>query len=60
VLDAIPGVGPKRKQALLKHFGSIKAIRAASLDELSQAPGMNRKTAEMIQSRLSIPLTEDE
>ena len=59
-LDAIPGVGPKRKQALLKHFGSVKAIRAASLDDLSQAPGMNRKTAEMIRSRLSIPLTEDE
>ncbi len=59
VLDSIPGVGPKRKQALLKHFGSIKAIRTAPIDELSQAPGMNRKTAEMIQSMLSIPLTED-
>ena len=60
VLDTIAGVGPKRKQALLKHYGSIKAIRAASLDELSQVPGMNKKIAEMIQSRLSIPLTEDE
>ena len=60
VLDTIAGVGPKRKQALLKHYGSIKAIRAVSLDELSQALGMNRKIAEMIQSRLSIPLTEDE
>ncbi|MDO9111118.1 MAG: excinuclease ABC subunit UvrC [Desulfatirhabdiaceae bacterium] len=60
VLDSIPGVGPKRKQALLKHYGSIKAIRAASIDELSQAPGMNRKIAEMVQGRLSIPLTEDE
>jgi excinuclease ABC subunit C len=60
VMDTIPGVGPKRKQALLKHYGSIKAIRAASLDELSLAPGMNRKIAEMIQNKLSIPLTEDE
>ena len=60
VLDTIPGVGPKRKQTLLKHFGSIKSIRAASLEELCQAPRMNRKTAEMVQSRLSIPLTEDE
>jgi excinuclease ABC subunit C len=59
VLDTIPGVGPKRKQALFMHYGSIKAIRAASLDELSQAPGMNRKIAEMIQNRLSISLTED-
>jgi len=60
LLDTIPGVGPKRKRALLNHYGSIKAIRAASLDELSQAPGMNKKIAEMIQNRLSIPLTEDE
>jgi excinuclease ABC subunit C len=60
VLDTIPGIGPKRKQALLRHYGSIKAIRAASIEELSEAPGMNRKTAEMIRSRLSIPLTEDE
>jgi len=60
VLDTIPGIGPKRKQALLKHYGSIKAIRAASLDELSLVPGMNRKTAEIVQSRLLIPLTEDE
>ena len=59
-LDTIPGIGPKRKQALLKHYGSIKAIRAASLDELSLVPGMNRKTAEIVQSRLLIPLTEDE
>ncbi len=60
VLDSIPGVGPKRKQALLKHYGSIKAIRAASLDDLSRAPGMNRKTAEIVLSRLSNPLTEGE
>jgi excinuclease ABC subunit C len=58
VLDTIPGVGPKRKQALLKHFGSIKAIRTASIEALAQAPGMNRKTAEMIWSRISVPQAE--
>ncbi|TCP32135.1 excinuclease ABC subunit C [Scopulibacillus darangshiensis] len=35
VLDDIPGIGPKRKQALLKHFGSIKKVKEASVEELS-------------------------
>ncbi len=51
-LDTIPGIGKKRKQTLLKHFGSIKKIRAAKLDELSALPGMNRKTAEAVQKAL--------
>jgi excinuclease ABC subunit C len=45
VLDAIPGVGAKRKKALLKHFGSVKKIRAATLEDLSAVPGMNRRVA---------------
>lgn len=48
ILDRVPGIGPKRKQALLRHFGGVKAIRAATLDELSALPGMNRKVAEAI------------
>ncbi len=48
VLDNIPGIGKKRKQMLLKHFGGIKNIRAASIEELIAIPGMNRKTAEAI------------
>ena len=47
-LDSIPGVGKKRKAKLLKHFKSIKKIRAATLEELSALPGMNRKVAENI------------
>ena len=47
-LDTIPGVGTKRKKVLLKHFGSIKKIRAATLEELSAVPGMNRKVAENV------------
>jgi excinuclease ABC subunit C len=47
-LDAIPGIGATRRQRLLKQFGSVRAIRQASVDELARAPGMNRKAAEQI------------
>jgi excinuclease ABC subunit C len=47
-LDAIPGIGVTRRQRLLKHFGSVRAIRQASLDELAKAPGMNRKAAQQV------------
>lgn len=45
-LDDIPGVGPRRKQALLKAFGSVEGIRHASIEELAAVPGMTRKVAE--------------
>ncbi|HEY0482357.1 MAG TPA: excinuclease ABC subunit UvrC [Kofleriaceae bacterium] len=44
-LDAIPGIGTTRRQRLLKHFGSVRAIRQATVDDLARAPGMNRKAA---------------
>ncbi len=47
VLDGLPGVGPKRKQQLLKHFGSIKKIREASVAELNDA-GLPMKVAESV------------
>ena len=47
VLDDIPGVGPKRKQQLLKHFGSIKKIKEATLAELQDA-GVSKKLANVI------------
>ncbi|MEA4847824.1 MAG: excinuclease ABC subunit UvrC [Clostridiaceae bacterium] len=47
-LDDIPGVGPARRKALLKHFGSLKNIRKASLEELEEVTGMNKKVAEAI------------
>ena len=47
-LDTIPGIGATRRQRLLKHFGSVRAIRHASVDDLAKAPGMNRKVAEAI------------
>ncbi|MBW2367024.1 MAG: excinuclease ABC subunit UvrC [Deltaproteobacteria bacterium] len=52
-LDKISGVGKKRKQILLKHFGSVKKIRDASLDEINAVPGLSRSVAENIQNRLS-------
>jgi len=52
-LDGIPGIGPIRKQTLLRHFGSFNAIRAATLEELSALPGMNRKTAKALYQRLA-------
>jgi excinuclease ABC subunit C len=53
-LDEIPGVGAKRKRALLTHFGSIEKIRAASLEELSALPGMNRRVAEAVRNALKL------
>ena len=48
VLDEIPGIGPKRKQALMKHFGSLRAISAASIEELASLDGMTRDAAERV------------
>jgi excinuclease ABC subunit C len=48
VLDEIPGIGPKRKQALLKHFGSVRAISSASIDDLAALDGMTRDAAEKV------------
>ncbi len=52
-LDAIPGVGPKRKATLLKRFKTIKNIRAADLDEIGTLPGFNRRAAEEVKKALS-------
>ena len=51
-LGEIRGIGPKRKQALLKHFGSVDGIRNASIDELASVPGMTRKAAEQLKTLL--------
>ena len=47
-LDDIPGIGATRRQRLLKQFGSVRAIRQATIDELARAPGMTRKAAEQV------------
>ncbi|RME84240.1 MAG: excinuclease ABC subunit UvrC [Caldilineae bacterium] len=51
-LEDIPGVGMKRRQALLKHFQSIDAIRNATVDEIAAVPGMTRAVAERIKEYL--------
>jgi excinuclease ABC subunit C len=47
-LQEIPGVGPTRKRALLRHFGTVKAIERASLPDLVQVPGISAETARKI------------
>ena len=51
-LEDIPGIGPKRRQALLKHFGSFEGIRAATMEELMAVPGMTRRAAEQVKEHL--------
>ena len=48
ILDDIPGIGPKRRRALMKHFQEIDKLRAASVEELMEAEGMNRASAESV------------
>ncbi|BDM68070.1 UvrABC system protein C [Streptomyces nigrescens] len=52
-LDAVPGLGDTRRQALLKHFGSLKKLRAATIDEICAVPGVGRKTAETVAAALA-------
>jgi excinuclease ABC subunit C len=51
-LEDIPGIGPRRKQALLKRFGSLDGIRSASIEELMTVPGMTKKAAEELKSQI--------
>ncbi len=51
-LDEIPGVGPKRKRALLQRFGSVDAIRQASVEDIATVPGMTSRTATALKERL--------
>ena len=58
VLDDIPGIGNKRKAALLKHYESIEQIRAATVDEIGALPGMNGKVAKVLLKALEAQATE--
>jgi excinuclease ABC subunit C len=51
-LDTIPGVGPKRKRALLKKFGSVRGVRAASVDEIAATVGFTMGLAEKVKAGL--------
>jgi excinuclease ABC subunit C len=51
-LDTIPGIGPKRKKALLKKFGSVKQIREAEVEEIAATVGFTRALAEKVKAEL--------
>ena len=51
-LDSIPGVGPVKRKALLRHFGSVEGIRQATVVELTVVPGINQALAEVIKAHL--------
>lgn len=47
-LEDVPGIGPKRRRDLLKHFGGLQELGRASIDEIAKAPGISKKLAESI------------
>ncbi|WP_447728438.1 excinuclease ABC subunit UvrC [Sphingomonas koreensis] len=47
-LDEVPGIGPARKKALLMHFGTARAVRGASLEDLKKAPGVSAAVAQQV------------
>ena len=58
VLDAVPGLGEVRRKTLLKHFGSLKKLRAATPDELAAVPGIGPRLAAAIGEALAGPVPE--
>ncbi|UJP39048.1 excinuclease ABC subunit UvrC [Cellulomonas palmilytica] len=58
VLDDVPGLGPARQKALLRHFGSVKRLRAASVEEIASVPGMGERTAAAVVAALA-PASDD-
>jgi len=51
-IDSIPGIGARRRTALLKHFGSLQRLKEAGIDEIQEVAGMNRSVAEKLHERL--------
>jgi len=51
-LDSVPGIGPKRKKALIKQFGSVRSIKEATSEDLLRVPGITSKVAEKIREYL--------
>src|SRR5688572_27896600 len=59
LLDDVPGLGETRRKALMKQFGSLKRLRAASIEELMAVPGIGRRTAEAVMAAIARPAAED-
>jgi excinuclease ABC subunit C len=53
-LEGIAGIGPKRRRELLRHFGSVAAVRGASREEIAKVPGVSRKLADEIYATLHV------
>lgn len=51
-LDSVPGIGPKRKRALMRKFGSLKGIREADVEEIASTVGFTRSLAEKVKASL--------
>ncbi|MEP6665114.1 MAG: excinuclease ABC subunit UvrC [Nocardioidaceae bacterium] len=54
VLDDVPGLGEVRRRVLLRHFGSLKKLKAASIDDIAALPGFGRRTGESISAALAL------
>ncbi|HZL01979.1 MAG TPA: excinuclease ABC subunit UvrC [Cellulomonas sp.] len=59
-LDAVPGLGPARSAALLKHFGSLKRLRLASVEEIASVQGMGARTAATVVAALGTDAAPDQ
>ncbi|HTE64894.1 MAG TPA: excinuclease ABC subunit UvrC, partial [Candidatus Binatia bacterium] len=53
VFDEVPGIGPARKKALLKRFGSVRRIREASVEEVAATPGVGQEVADRLKKHLA-------
>jgi excinuclease ABC subunit C len=60
MLDDVPGLGESRRKALMKQFGSLKRLRAATVEELMGVPGIGRRTAEAVQTAIAEPTVPGE
>ena len=48
VLDAVPGLGPQRRTDLVKHFGSVKKLKEASVEDIAEVKGFGPKLAQTV------------
>jgi excinuclease ABC subunit C len=55
LLDDVPGLGEVRRKSLLRQFGSLKKLRAATVDEIAAVPGIGPRTADAIVAALAEP-----
>ncbi|GAA0585329.1 excinuclease ABC subunit UvrC [Kribbella sandramycini] len=60
VLDDVPGLGEVRRKTLLRHFGSLKKLRSATIDEVAELPGFGRRTAESVVLAVNAAATKAE